>query len=200
MDYKPNSNKFKKEQQEGSVNSKKKVEKVVNGTVKAKKKSGIHKAANAFLAEDVDSVTNYVWKDVLVPTIKDTFVKIVKTTIEMLVYGDEPSKHSTSASRVSYGSYYNGSRSSERRSRTIPIFEYDDIIFDSRGDAEEVLISMCDMIDEFDLVSVGDLYDLAGITAPYTANSYGWEDLRNARAVRVQDGWMLKLPKAKLLR
>ena len=41
------------------------------------------------------------------------------------------------------------------------------------------------------------MYDLSGLTPPYTANSYGWTSIRTAEPVRVRDGgYVLKLPKA----
>ena len=56
---------------------------------------------------------------------------------------------------------------------------------------------MLDVIDRYGFVTVGDMYDLSGLTPPYTANSYGWTSIRTAEPVRVRDGgYVLKLPKA----
>ena len=52
-----------------------------------------------------------------------------------------------------------------------------------------------EMIEEFGMASVLNLYDLIGVTAPFTADKYGWTDIRNATAVRVRDGYLLKLPR-----
>lgn len=41
-----------------------------------------------------------------------------------------------------------------------------------------------------------DLYDLANVSNDnYAANKYGWTDIAGCRAVRVRDGYILKLPK-----
>lgn len=46
------------------------------------------------------------------------------------------------------------------------------------------------------LFSVADLYDLANVSNDnYAANKYGWTDIAGCRAVRVRDGYILKLPK-----
>ena len=37
---------------------------------------------------------------------------------------------------------------------------------------------------------------MADLTSPYTSNKYGWTNIRSAEAVRVRDGYILKLPKA----
>ena len=55
---------------------------------------------------------------------------------------------------------------------------------------------MDELIDQYGMVSVGDLYDLVGVTGQYTDNNYGWTDLRTASVVRTRDGYMIKLPRA----
>ena len=64
-------------------------------------------------------------------------------------------------------------------------YEYDDIIIESRGDAELVLDQLEEIISTYGVASVADLYDLVGITGrSYTDNKYGWTDIRNAKVVR----------------
>ena len=75
-------------------------------------------------------------------------------------------------------------------------FDYDDIVIESRGEAEAVLIQMDDLIERYGFVSVLDLYDMCELTAPYTSDKYGWTDLRTARVVPVRKGYVLKLPRA----
>ena len=70
------------------------------------------------------------------------------------------------------------------------------MVLETRGEAEDVLSRMDELIDTYGVVSVADLYDLVGISCNYTDNKYGWTNLRNAEPVRVRDGYMLKLPKA----
>ena len=74
--------------------------------------------------------------------------------------------------------------------------EISDIIIENRGEAEDVLSRMDELIDQYGLVSVADLYDLVGINGNYTDNKYGWFNIRTASVVRVRDGYMIKLPKA----
>ena len=77
---------------------------------------------------------------------------------------------------------------------------YDDILFDSRGDAEAVLDTMNDIIDRYGTVSVADLYDLAQVPNDnFTMNRYGWTNISGAYAHRVRDGYILKLPRTKPL-
>ena len=89
-------------------------------------------------------------------------------------------------------------RRSNRRSRVLG-YDYEDVILETRREAEEVLNRMEDLIDSYGVVSVADLYDLVGISGNYTDNKYGWMNLRSAGIERTRDGYMLLLPKVKPL-
>lgn len=200
-DYTPNSNKFKKEQTE--LTEKKKVDKVVTGSVKTKKKSDARKVADIFVSEDISNVKSYIFMDVLVPAIKKAISDIVTNGVDMILYGESgrSRKNSSSSAKISYRSYYDDKNSNrnDRRDgyRSASNFDYDDIVFDNRGDAEMVLTSMDDIIGRYGFVSVGDLYDLANITTTnYMVNRYGWTSVSTARVVANRDGYVLKLPKA----
>lgn len=194
LDYKPNSHKFKQEQ--NAIAEKKKVEKVVQGKVKTKKKGELSKFAKMFVSEDVSDVKSYVIFDVLLPTIKKTISDIIVDSVEMILGTGRGKKRGVS-DKISYSSYYDRRDGDRRHDRTTRASRYDfeDIILDTRGEAEEVLSKMDELIDTYGIVSVADLYDLVGITGDYTDNKYGWTNIRNAEAVRVRDGYMLKLPK-----
>lgn len=197
FDYKPNSHKFK-EGQKKEV-SEKRVEKVVTGKAKTKKRSEARKFTDVFISEDAGNVKSYILMDVLVPAIKKAIDDIVSDGIHMILYGGKGrDRNRGSASKVSYSGYYNSrnDRREDRPARGGSAFDYDNIIFDNRGDAESVLDAMEECISQYGLVSVADLYDLADVsTTNYAANRYGWNDIHTAQAVRVRDGWMLKLPR-----
>ena len=194
-DYKPNSHKSKQEQNE--LVKDKKVDKVVKGTVKTKKKKGTS-IKDVFISEDAKNVKSYVFMDVLVPAVKKAISDIVRDGIDMILYGETKNhKSGSNASYVSYRSYSDRDRRDDRRyeTRTRSGYACDDIILESRGEAEDVLTRMDELMDEYGVVSVADLYDLVGITGNYTDNKYGWTNIRNAEPVRVRDGYMLRLPK-----
>lgn len=179
----------------------KKIEKVVTGKVRMKKKSEVKKFADIFISEDISNVKSYILTDVLIPTIKKAISDIVTNGIDMLLYGSAGgSKKRSTVSKVSYGSFYEdpaGRRDYARASMGRNGFDYDEIIFQHRGDAEAVLTAIEDIIDQFGVVSVGDLYDLAEVsTTNFTINKYGWTDIHSAQVIRVRDGYRLKLPRA----
>lgn len=184
--YKPNSDKYRKEQQKDTD---KKVEKVVTGAVRTKKKSEVRRLADTFLAD--------IWSDVLVPAIK----KIITESIDTALYGQPRRNNPQTNGNASYNNYWKAGNSGNNRNQNSNYksggsYNYNDIVVDSRGEAEEVLSRMDDLIATYETVSVADLYDLVGITGRYTDNKYGWSDISSATVVRVSDGYLLKLPKA----
>ena len=191
--YPSNSHKAREEVAE------KKVEKVVSGKTSTKKKSGIRKLSDTFLSEDVGNVKSYIFSEVLLPAAKKLVSDIVTNGIDMLLYGEIKNKKGNS-SKVSYSRYYDDRRDRSRDYRSPVVrnnFDYDEIIFETRGDAEAVLDAMYDILNQYKVVSVAELYDLASITTHnYTCNIYGWIDLRGSSVVRVRDGYILKLPRA----
>ena len=181
----------------------KKIEKVVSGKAKTKQNK-VRGLTDIFISEDASNVKSYIFMDVLVPAIKKAISDIVTDGIEMVLYGSTGGgKRAKSSSRVSYRSYYNDDRRDRDRDRdrgsyaARTRFDYEDIIFPTRGDAELVREQMDEVIDNYGLVTVADMYEMAGLTnAPYTANNYGWTNIRTAEPIRTRDGYVLKLPKA----
>lgn len=174
--------------------------KVTSGTVKRKKKSGLSKFSNALISEDASNVKSYILMDVLIPAIKKAVSDIITNGIEMLLYGEtgKRDRKRSRADRVSYRDYYDDRDDRDRRSRSRvrATYEYDDIVVDTRGEAERVIENLQDALEDYGSVCVGDLYDLVGITGTFTDFKYGWTDLRPARAERVRDGYLIRMPKA----
>lgn len=194
-----NSHKSRAEQEE----PKKVVKKVISGTVVKKKKTFWRRLTDAIFGEDVDSVSSYVVHDVLIPAAKNTLSDIVTGGIEMLLFGGDsrPNRARRSnrgGSYVSYNNYYNRS---DRRDERQPSYRnrtrhnFDDIILESRGEAEEVLSNMVDLIEDYGMASVGDLYGFVGLACSYTDNKYGWTNLSSVRPIRVRDGYLLDFPR-----
>ena len=196
-EYKSNS--FKSREQQKTAGSSKKVDGVISGSASRKKRSEAKKFADVFIQEDVSNVKSYILMDVLVPAVKKALSDIVKDGVDMILYGEtNRNRKNGNTSRVNYRRYYDQEERRDRpSSRGRDYLDYDEIIFDARGDAEAVLDAMNDIIDQYGIVSVADLYDLANLDhPPYTMNKYGWTNIAGAKAMRVRDGYALKLPRA----
>ena len=196
--YPANSRKSREEQKQ-LPQKKNRVEKVVTGQARTKKKSEVRKLADNFLAEDMSSIKNYAITDVLIPSVKKAIKDIVSNGIDMLLYGGSGDRRDSRADRVSYRKYSDKGddyrRYSENRNRS---FYFDsDVIVDTRGEAEEILRRMDDLIATYGMASVADLFDLAGLSCEYTDNKYGWTSIRTAEVIRARDGgYAIKMPRA----
>jgi len=190
----------------------KKLQKVVTGTVKKQKRGFGKKIAETFLEDDTKSVGEYILHDVLIPAAKAMISDMVGGGIEMLLFGEKRNRSSSirrdgGRSYTSYGSYYKSTdrdrdRRDERRdmSRTARArHDFDEIVLETRGEAEEVLSHLVDLCIDYGMASVADLYDLVGITSQFTDNNYGWTDLRNASVSRVRGGYLINLPRTQPL-
>ena len=194
-DYKPNSYKYKEQQK--ALTSDKKIEKVVKGTVKTRKRNGVTKLKDVFVNEDTKNVKSYIFRDVFVPAIKKLLYDIVNDGASMLLFGNTSAgRKKTIGSNVSYRQFYDA-KVDDRRPVPSSRFDYDDLIFESRGEAEAILSRMDEVIDVYGSVTVADLYDMCELTAPYTSNKYGWSNIQTAEVARLRDGgYVLKLPRA----
>lgn len=198
--YQPNSHKFKAEQK--ASDEKKRVEKIVRGNVKTKKKSEVRKFADVFISEDISSVKSYILQDVVIPAVKKTIADVVNGGLDMLFYGNtKRSSGNSRFDRVSFIDYSGGSRNNRPVTNNRPRvgFDYDDFVFESRGEAEEVLSQMDALVEKYGMVTILDLYDMVGKTCDHTGAKYGWLNLRNASVARVRDGYCIKLPRAAAL-
>jgi hypothetical protein len=205
-EYKPNSHKFKESQQ--IALPEKKVGTAIAGAVRARSNNPIQRLAGAFISEDVGDIKSYILLDILIPAIKDAVWDLITNGSRMVLFGENGRpKSSPAASKISYNRYY-GSPDSRRRGVETSMgigraasrsgLDYDDILFQTRGDAEAVIDAMNEIVGQYGVVSIGDLYDLADLpTDNYAAaNKYGWTDIRGCKPIRVRDGYILKLPRA----
>lgn len=197
-DYKPNSNRFKEE--EKTKERERKVEKVVSGKVIARKPSKMRMFTSQIISDDAKNVKSYVFGEVLIPALKKAISDIVRDGIDIILYGEagKSSRRST-ADKVSYRNYYDRDTRSARESRSMmpQTTFYNDVFLETRGEAEEVMDRMSELVESYGVVSIADLKDLTGETIQYTDNKYGWTSMRNARIVRTRDGYhKIEMPRA----
>ena len=171
----------------------------------AKKKTVKDKAKSLLFKEDLKSVSRYIFRDILIPALKKTLVAMVNNGTNMMVYGDgrgydDRGDGNYRRSRASYQDYYDRDRDYDYRGRSqrmvAPTYYYDEVIFSSRGEAEEARRRMREHISRKGVVSVAYMYALAGWSYDYTAEYYGWRNLDYAEIVPLSSGYYLKLPKA----
>lgn len=171
-----------------------------------RKKKGLGKRfGETFLSEDRGDVGEYLIFDVLIPAAKDTLTDLVGRGLEMLLYGESRgySSRSRSGGRTGYHNYSKYSQTERKRPQTTQrnrrTMNFDDIVFDNRADAEQVLDYIIGRIEDYEVATIADFYDAAEITADYTDNKWGWYDLADAYVKRVRDGFIIVLPRPEQL-
>lgn len=189
-----------------------KVEKVVTGKVVQRKVTVGRRMRNFLIGEGSRNVVRHVLEDVLYPAAKDTLVDAITQGVEARVFGHDAkprrgssSRSSDSRSFVSYNRYSSdprGSRSTRDEprqsmsSRGRRNHDFDEIILDSRAEANEVLERMYDLLEKYQVVSVHDLYVMVDIVPSFTDEKWGWEDLQGSGISRSRNGgYLLNLPK-----
>lgn len=195
-EFTPNSNKYKEEQKELAD---RKIEKVVSGTAKTKKKGELSKfAGKIFSSEDAGDLKSYLVDDVLVPGIKNTILDIIIDGASRILGGKgrRGSSSTRGGSRISYRDYYEQRDDRKAVGSSRPRFDFDEIVFPTRLDAENVRDQMDDVIARYGFVTVGDMYDMADLPQPWTSQKYGWLNITNSSIIPVRDGYVIKLPKA----
>lgn len=203
-ELKPNSHAYKEQQKKEH-----KTEKVVQGEVTTRKKSLVKRAEGAMLSEDASTVKEYLFWDVLIPAVKELVAESVKKAVDAIFYGDRRTSSSlernkgTTYVRYDKASYDRPYRSSSSRSARVEprtsynrraAHDFDDIILESRTDAENVLDALVDSTMNYGLVSVADFYEMVGLDPKYTDWKWGWYELSKARVERVRSGYIVVLP------
>lgn len=200
--YQSNSHRSKElrrvETKEAEDKPEKKVQRVVTGKVTTRK-NDVRKLTDIFISEDASNVKSYVIMDVVVPAFKKLVYDIFTDGIDMILYGGSGGggRKSSSGNKVSYRKYYDNKHDrQEPRYQERNRFDYEDIEFRSRREAEAVRDEMDDCIERYGMVSVGDMYDMAGLSAPHTSYKYGWTNIRTAEVKRVRGGkYIIDLPR-----
>jgi hypothetical protein len=207
MDYPSNSR--KEREQEDSTREDKKVDKVVTGGVTRRKQPLGKRLTETFVGGDAKSVWGYVLFDVLVPAAKDMVADAGSQAIERFLFGETRAGSRRPGARRGgspngYVSYNNFSRRDADRAdprnrdfsrRARSSHDFDEILLETRVEANEVIDKMFDLVSQYDQVTVADLYDLVGISASFQDQKWGWTDIRGAGATKVRGGYLLDLPR-----
>lgn len=175
----------------------KRIERVVNGNVKVKKKSVFSKIRDSIVSDDSTSVKSYILNDVLIPSFKKAVSDIVTNGIDIILYGETRHSKKPNGSKVSYTSYYDRDRDDRYRAPiTRSDYSYNNVVVSSRAEAEKIIEVLEETISTYGVATVADFYDSVGITGQFTDNNFGWTNLSTAKAIPTRDGWIISLPRA----
>ena len=123
-----------------------------------------------FAPDDAENVKSSILSDVIVPGVKAAIADV----ISIVLFGDTGriGSRKSGGSRIAYQKYYDDRRDDRReygRPRAAVGFEYDDIIFETRGDADLVLDQLESAIAKYEVASVADPVSYTHLTLPTKA-------------------------------
>lgn len=178
----------------------------ITKTEVVRKKPIGRKIKEAFVGDDAQSVGSYVLFDVIIPAAKSLVLDMFTQGLERSLYGDSRGRSRLDRGRgggVNYQKSYKGTaepigRRDDRRElshRERSEHNFDDIILSNRGEAEEVLDRLQDLVNDYDVAAVADLYAMIGVTPAFTDHKWGWTSLQGARVDPVRGGYLLVLPR-----
>jgi hypothetical protein len=194
VDYPGNSHKARPPKQ---YRQEKNVEKVINGEVVTRNKPMTSKLREAFSGDDTQSVISYIFFDVVIPAAKSMLADATSQFIERLLFGESRRQSGGRQGYTSYNKMYSSNSRPNRpeiSQRGRATHNFGEVILSTRGEAEHVLDSLTALIDEYQVATVADLYDLVGITGNFTDDKWGWYDLRGSGISRIREGYLINLP------
>lgn len=200
--FPPNSRKSKEDAQ-----SEKRATRIITDGVTQRKKPLGRQIAETFTGDGFQTVGHYVLFEIMIPAAKDMLFDVITGGAAHSLFGDNSGRRSNVVRRAGQAvtnQYWSSTKNQNDRvplpARAIPAqsrYNFDDIVIDDRGKAEEVIDQLVLLIEEYEVARVQDLFELVGITGHYTDQAWGWTDLRTASVTRTKEGYLLNLPKPK---
>lgn len=183
-----------------------KPEPVVSGT-KAKRPM-TKRFRTALIGDNPKALGQQIGKDILVPRMKLGIQEALNGLIAGMLWGNigqQPSlgqrvvgnvlRPQTPYSQLSSSPHQNQAQQSVQRMGG----NYENVICPNEQEAAALLAQAMDYLAEYNVMAVGDLYEMARIPTQVSDASYGWHSIQGARIVQTVDGWELKLPQPTLL-
>jgi len=188
--------------------------KIVEGKVTRRRKPLGARLKEMFISGEESFVETLV-EDVVIPTLKELILTMVdqsargfKEGLEERLYpsGRRPNSGYRTGGPIAYHNRYSSpTRVSTYRSRESntsyhrPLVRRSnrvmDILVEHREDGDRVIEELQAMIDSENFATVGDFYSMVGEKPNATDEEWGWDDLSTARVKRVEDGYLICMPR-----
>lgn len=190
-----------------------KIEPVTTTEARVRKTPMGRRFRETFIQGNAQSTWSYMLWEVFFPGARDVIADGFHEGIDQMLGGARggfrrPNRGRSSFSGNSQISKHNPDRALGHAPSSIERFSDEDrrkqdtsvIEIDSRVEAEEVLSQMNLLIDQFDVCSLADFYQMVRITPTTADYKFGWESLGNSRVVGSRGSFYLDLPPVAQLR
>lgn len=211
--YPSNSNKSK--EKPAATGEKKKMKKVVDeGNAKKIPTATGSKLFKKAIADDVGYIFDNIAENTIGPMLRDMVEDSIANGIHMLLNPGDRDGYSYHRNKghTNYAGAYRGGKTTKyvgsagsdrdrrreqgRASRRGNRYAFENIEFDSKDDAMDVLSTLYDALDQYEgyAITVSEFYEAAGLDYTHNDMRYGWYDLEGARVKPSRGAWVITLP------
>lgn len=195
-DVPPNSHTSK---DEGQPLTRPEIRKIIDGEAVRKKNGLGARMKEAFIADSMDMVSDYVMKEVVLPRIRQGIVDTLTTAVERMFLGG-PSSPSENRGRSVYRR--EGRRSRYRTDRgpvqqpamaAVAGSRYH-FVLKSHAEVVRVVDTMSELCSIDGYVRAGDYMELIG--QPHTPQDWqwGWTSMAGVKIRQTREGWVIDFP------
>ena len=185
------------------------LEKHIQPVAKGKvRKPGVGKwMSNVFFGEEgFRGMATHMFTEVIVPSIQNTVADVAISAVQRAIFGNDyihrrnPGNYwgrtPNNVTRIDSwrgGGQKDYTQSYAKRSRTASNY-VEEIVFETRQDAQEVFNILLANLETYGVVTVGDFYELSDQPSKFTDQAYGWtianggQGLAGARIVAARGG------------
>ena len=205
----PGNSKKQRAEEAKSETARPEIKKIVTTSGTIRKASLGSRMRETFAGEGARETGTYVFFDVIIPAIKAMAFDTITQGADRILFGGRDVIRSGMANAPRTRTNYNqistkaannypgrnfegGGREISRAARNN--HRFDEILLDSRGEAEMVLDTMQDLISRFQWVSVPEFYSMVDVTAEFTDEKWGWTNISTAQIRPSRDKYVILLP------
>lgn len=178
-----------------------KVKPVVKGKAIVQKDTFGKKLWKTFVPTDLKDIRTHAVNQIIVPGLKAAALSL----IELALYGSVGNRRSVSggAQRTNYS--YISSGGQQPNSPTITqrdraTHNFQNIIFATYQDAEDVITTMMDLVDRYNRLTVAQFYDLAGLESDWASENWGWTSFQRLETKAIRGGYIIDVSQPVLLK
>ena len=205
----PGNSKKERSEEAKSESARPEIKKIVTTSGTVRKASLGSRMRETFAGEGARETGTYVFFDVIIPAVKAMVFDTITQGADRILFGGRDVIRSGMANAPRTKTNYNqistraannypgrnfegGGREISRQARNN--HRFDEILLDSRGEAEMVLDTMQDLISRFQWVSVPEFYSMVDVTAEFTDEKWGWTNISTAQIRPSRGKYVILLP------
>ena len=205
----PGNSKKERAEEAKSESARPEIKKIVKTSGTVRKASLGSRMRETFAGEGARETGTYVFFDVIIPAVKAMVFDTITQGADRILFGGRDVIRSGMANAPRTRTNYNqistraannypgrnfegGGREISRQARNN--HRFDEILLDSRGEAEMVLDTMQDLISRFQWVSVPEFYSMVDVTAEFTDEKWGWTNISTAQIRPSRGKYVILLP------